>query len=176
MLQKTSYCGQGSSSCVESHCQKWFIPVAVFAAEDLLSHIAAMELVQSSPVPKHLQTHTEAQPTPQNMCSMVPYTQEMCRYQVWELTDDVFFEKWSKQEPFVLTGITESRSPHDLLDLKHNRRKQCKTSFYDGQTWQTNTSTLGTYFKTWKTGQLSNFALQIRVRSNVLSYSVLTSG
>ena len=130
-----------------------------------------MKPILSYPPPKVPQIFTNAQPSEviaEAIRHTEPCTQNMCKYQVGELTDEVFLEKWINREPFVLTGICDSTPPQDLLDLKSHGLKRCTTTYYDGQVWQNKKSTLGAYFKTWEKDQLPKKSLQIRVRPNVL--------
>jgi hypothetical protein len=131
-------------------------------------HIEEMESLLASPSPSH-QRFSDGQPSviAEAMRHADSHMQNMCKYEVSELTDDVFLEKWSNKEPFILRGITHSTSPQDLLDLKNNRLKRCTTTFYDGQVWQTKKSTLGTYFKCWEKDQSPDKSLQIWVHLNV---------
>ena len=157
--------GEPPMPCLNSHSKKWLVPVAVFTAEVLQDQIRAMEKVVALPPPMGLDPRTYMQPKviPEANRHTESYMQNMCKYKVGELTEDLFLEKWSAREPFVLTGIIDSTNPEDLLDLKKNKGKHCTTTFYDGQAWQTARSTLGSYFKIWKEDQLSNRSLQIRV-------------
>jgi hypothetical protein len=127
-----------------------------------------MEPILLSPSPKLLKIFANAQPSviPESMRHAEPYTQNMCKYRVGELTDEVFLEKWINREPFVLTEISDSTTPQDLLDLKNHKLTQCTTTFYDGQVWQNRESTLSTYFKAWEKDQLPKKSLQIWVRPN----------
>jgi hypothetical protein len=162
--------------CVDNHCKTWLSPVAVFPTEVLQDQISAMETALALPPPKGLDPHAYMQPIiPEADRHAESYTQSMSKYKVGELTENLFLEKWSTREPFILTGIIDSTNPDDLLDLKKNKGKHCTTTFYDGQAWQTTGSTLGSYFKTWKEDQLSNRSLQIRVCSIFVPFSGLTS-
>ena len=160
-----------TTPCAANHCRSWLRPVAVFTAEALQDHIGAMEAVLASPPPKGLDVLTNGRPIiPEAIRHTELYTQEMPRYSVEELTGDLFHEKWVSGEPFVLTGIIGWAAPEELLDLKKTGRKRCTTAFYDGETWQRTTSTLGSYFNTWKKDQLPGRSLQIRVCPSALSH------
>jgi hypothetical protein len=159
-----------STPCTLLHCKTWFAPVAVFTAVEIQHHIRTMESILTLPPPKDLYSLTDTQPIPEAMRHTMPYSQNMCKYPVGELTRDVFLDKWNRCEPFVLTGIRKSTSPADLLDLKNHGRKRCTSSHYDGKQWENNTTTLGAYFKAWEGEQSSEKALQIRVCFDVVSF------
>lgn len=158
-----------STPCVGPHCKTWLTPTAVFSVEELNEHICAMESTLRSPPPKCLDPPPDTQHLiPESRRDKAPYSQEMCKYKVGNLSEQVFIKKWINKEPFVLVGITKSTSPAELLDLKQNGRKRCTTSFYDGETSHIKQSTLATYFKSWNGQSSSNRSLQIRVRARVL--------
>ena len=157
--------------CSDIHCNTWFRPVAIFTAEAVQDYIGVMEAVLALPPPKALDAVTDGSCTvPEAARRDELYILDMPKYQVGELTNDVFLEKWASREPFVLTGIIESKTPEELLNLKKTKGKHCTTTFYDGDIWSTARSTLGGYFKTWEKDQLPTRSLQIRVCPNASSH------
>jgi hypothetical protein len=121
------------------------------------------------PPPKDLCLLTDMQPIPEAMCHMMPYSQNMCKHPIGELTRNVFLDKWNHCEPFVLMGIRKSTSPVDLLDLKNHGQKCCTSSHYDSKQRENKTTTIGAYFKAREREQSSDKFLQIRVCFDVVS-------
>ena len=160
--------------CIGPHCQTQLFPMAVFSAEELNEHICAMESIFNSLPPKCLGPPPDVEYlVPGSTRDNTPHSQEMCKYHVGTLTEQVFIKKWTNREPFVLTGVAEPLEPAVLFNLQQNGRKHCTMSFHDGETWHNKQSTLAAYFKSWDCQPSSNSPLQIRVRAQILFLNFL---
>jgi hypothetical protein len=164
------YCSLNTSPpmpCTGVHSKTWFLPVTIFSAEELQNTIVAMENVTSSQVSQCLN-----QDRPPCVPESIRHEeglemQQMARYQIGEMTEEIFQQKWDNKEPFVLVGVVEPTPPMELLDFTKNGRKRCTVSFLQAGICHSRTSTLAGYFKSWDKMQDPDMALQIRVCSSI---------
>jgi len=146
-----------TSPCPITHSQDSFLPISFLLKRELDDVLHQMRLLDLNPTP------------------LVPPNNplwQVQRFQLGQLTGDRFAELWAACEPFVVVGVTEPATPHQLLDLHTNSHHPCKSTFYDAGKWTEDPQdTLENYFATWD-GVEESWSWQIRVSHSSAPHAV----
>lgn len=137
-----------ASSCSTCHAQDDFLPLSFLSKKELQDALNQMRPLVLDP-PTHVPPHT------------TPSAADIQRFQRGQLTKEQFAQLWADCQPFVLVGVSEAATPHELLDLNKNDPHPCMTTFYDDSTWFDQEESLEDYFDKWDSDRQR--PLQIRV-------------